>query len=103
MAEVADVGEQFALALDALRQRALFVRERMPAAGFGEALDQGVGLGIEENQVQVDAALAELQQIIGQFRQRRAAAYVDADGYTLLVLLREELCEPDQQFCRQVV
>ena len=56
MAEVIDVGEQFALALDALRKCAPLVRERMPAAGLREALDQRVGLGIEENQVQVGRA-----------------------------------------------
>ena len=75
----------------------------MPAAGLGEAFDQGVGFGIEENQVQVDAALSELQQIAGQFGQRRAAAHIDADGYALQALLSEELREPDQQFRGQIV
>jgi hypothetical protein len=48
----------------------------MPAAGLGEAFDQGIGLGVEENQVQVDLAPPGSRQITGQFgRASRRCAH----------------------------
>ena len=103
VAQVADVAEQFAFVRDAFRQRAIPVRERMPATGFGKALDQGFGLGIEEDQVHVDAALLELRQIARQFGQRRAAAYVDADRDAFVSFLRKKLHQAIEELGRQIV
>ena len=78
--ERADFGEQLALRFDAFGQGARVVRQRMAAARFGEALDQRVGLGIEEQHAQIDRRARRSSRDPGrQLFERRAAAHVDAD------------------------
>ena len=66
MADVGDLGEQFAFLADAFRQGLSFVEtgiaQRMQAACFGKAFDQRLGLRIEEQHMHVDVLLFDLLQ-----------------------------------------
>ena len=103
MAEVGQVGQQFALVLDRFGKGALAVRQRMAAAGFRVALHQRVGLGVEETQMHLDAAFAQFGQKAGKLGQRRAAAHVYAYGDALVTFFRKQPGQAHQQLGRQVV
>src|SRR5579859_1590874 len=75
----------------------------MPASRFGKTLNQGVGLGIEKDQMDGYPAALELRQIAGQFGERRPAAHVDADRHLFVALLCQELDQTVEQLGREVV
>ena len=100
--ELAQLGEQLALELDRLDQRAA-VGERMGAPRLREAPDQRGGGRVEKDRLHADAFALQLREQRQQVRQRAGAAHVDGDGDAPIAALRLEAQELAQQLGRQVV
>jgi len=80
MAEHGDVVEQFAFALDGFFERDAFARQRMTAARFGKAGDEGVVARFEEEAAQVVGDFAQGIQHARQRGDALAGAHVDGHG-----------------------
>jgi hypothetical protein len=101
--EVRQSGEQPALALDALGQREAAVGKRVAPPRFGEALDQRVGLRLQEQHPHIVAARAEIAELPRQLGERLRAAQLHAQGHARVAGPRQEAHGLRQQPGRQVV
>ena len=95
--------QHLAFFFDALGHRQAFFRQRMAAARFRKALDQGFGFGFEKQQAQVDIQLAQLVHSGGKQRQHRRAAGVHADGHALVIVGVDVFHQLRQQGGGQIV
>ncbi|MNC86085.1 hypothetical protein D3C83_17170 [compost metagenome] len=75
----------------------------MAPARLGEALDQRVGLGFEEQDPHVVSALAEIRDLPGQFGELRGGARVDAQRRAFPPARGQQIHRLPQQLQRQVV
>ncbi|KAG1192775.1 hypothetical protein G6F35_013588 [Rhizopus arrhizus] len=101
--------QQFALQRDAVGQRGRgaaalqAIGQRMAAAGFGVALHQRGGVGVQEDHAQAGAHGAQGRDHIGQFRQFAGGPDVDGDGNALQAVIARIGDELGQEADRQVV
>lgn len=88
---------------DGFAHRPRRIGERMTAAGFRETLDQGFGLCIKKEKLEIESARAQHVQLLRQHDQALAAANVDGDRHFVGPLTAQLLQECLQQRRRQVV
>jgi hypothetical protein len=111
VADIADSGEQLALEPDAFQQGAFLLAvfqksgivERMQAAGFGEALHQRLGLGVQKQHMHVHFLLFDLLQQRRQSLHAVGAAHVYADRDVAVAGLPQVLHQRVEQVGRKIV
>ena len=104
---VAQVHQQLAFQFNGLDQVALNIgvdaegivaRQRVAAPGFGIALNQGVGAGIQKKHAHIDIFLAHQIQLLRQQWQRGGTAHIHGNGDALFLALLLKLYKRAQQF-----
>ena len=75
----------------------------MPAAGFGIALEQRFGFGVEEEKLKFKVVDAKRCQLLRKHRDAFAAATVDSHCYLVIALLSELVNQLLQQLRGQIV
>ena len=113
MGLLAQVGQQLALELDGVDQGALalvggfgidlLAGQRVPAARFRETPHQRLGGGVEEQGLQLRAAITQGLQVRRHQGQRLRAAHVHRDGHAPRAEALLQVDEGQQQLRRQVV
>ena len=77
--------------------------QRMPAAGFGKALDQDRVAGVQKDEAHLDVIAFKLAQLFRQVGNTAAAAHVRSHGDTLVTLTAQVTHQLGQQRRRQIV
>ena len=103
MAEFTDVAQQFALARDALGHGKPALAQWMAPPRLGETLDQGLVLGLQEQQPHVHPHLLECRDGLRQLAHRGAAARVHAQGDVVMAGAGKRFEQRHHQGDREVV
>ena len=92
---------------DRLHQRHTLARQGMFTARFAEAPDQGLDVGVEENDLWLDALILQQLDVLGElFQLRGVIAGVDTDGNPVIEVdaaVANAVDQRDQESVGQVV
>ncbi len=103
LTDLAYRGEELALAREAFFESARACCERVAPASLGEALDQGIVLGVEKKEAQVHALILERGDVPGNLLEGISGAGVDAHRDPLVTGTAQQLRRFLEQRARKIV